>query len=445
MNRFKLKVFTGALVLAAFLAALGSGVTPPPASAAPTGPNCVLEPTGGTFDLALLDPAAVGLESRIAMQGAGFMVSDPRCPDGVTFAPLPAHSWSIVERPAGSTAALSATNTLTARLTPDRAGAWNVRFTSCPSGCIVSGGRHIAARTYDLSFTAVTVREGRVSSDELYAKLVVLFAGTRIQISHTGAGRAVAPGVMSYIDFGPVAEAAGAPDYLPLPIEPVERSVSDEVRALLLAAQPVGGALVGVDIDKIRILANNLFLDLSGNAYANWTASIGDGGLELSLSLQSDHPSIKCEGHYRVESIYVITWDDGWSDDLCPDFDLSQMDLSIKLIPMVVDGQLTLSNAQVTVALASQGVQSDLIDFFKDVTGQAETQIATTIRQKLLEDQTRQKLGKVLTEALRKQFPDLASVVRVQVVGSELVVEYLPTGPARNLPVAPIRGVPAAS
>jgi hypothetical protein len=230
------------------------------------------------------------------------------------------------------------------------------------------------------------------------------------------------PLLTSYFDFGPVAEQVGAPDVLALPIQAVEREVPLEKRALTLALQGGLGALLGVDVDQIRLLANNLHLNL--NDGQRWSTSIGNGGINLNLSLQSSQPSVVCEGHFKLKVGYVLTLADGWADEFCPDFDLSQMDLSVRLVPTVVDGALTVGDAQVTVQLEPVGAQSELIDFFVGATTIGENRIATTIRTKLLEEKTKVALGKLLTKALQHKFPDMCRVVSAQVSGSDLVIQY---------------------
>ena len=54
--------------------------------------------------------------------------------------------------------------------------------------------------------------------------------------------------------------------------------------------------------------------------------------------------------------------------------------------------------------LTPQGVQSELIDIMFDATDKAETAIASKIRSKLLEPQTRTDLAKVLTSVLKSKF-----------------------------------------
>lgn len=68
-------------------------------------------------------------------------------------------SWELVERPAGSSAALAQTTTLTARLALDVEGTYRVRFIACPNGCSVAlsnGGEFpVSAESRDLLIEAV--------------------------------------------------------------------------------------------------------------------------------------------------------------------------------------------------------------------------------------------------------------------------------------------------
>jgi hypothetical protein len=171
---------------------------------------------------------------------------------------------------------------------------------------------------------------------------------------------------------------------------------------------------------------NNLHLDF--NRTDLWSAMIGDGGVSLGVKLQSSHPTVKCDGHWIARLGVVISVADGWADELCPDFDLSKLDLTIKLIPAVLNGMLTVGDVQVAVDLEPQGLPSNVIDFLVGATNLAEGQIAGQIRTKLMEDQTRKDLGELVVNALRSPFPELCRVVQAQVVGGNpngtLVIRY---------------------
>lgn len=477
-----MRLFAGALMMVGLLAGI-SGATPPAARAVPQDPTeppelCVPQRvTGAQAELVgtlrLLDttkPPMAGQETRIIMQNLAVRLPDPACEGREVGAVGLIPRWSVVARPAGSVANPTIVGTNTAALTPDRGGVWRVQFAVCP--CRVAGVP-VPVQTREISFTALVVREARIGTSELESTLNILAAGTSIHISHTGNGTTAgggpvtytvpwripaykyhdlcevpptpapicevwenanfmgtttlhtrAPIYSSFIDFGPAAELAGAPDFLPLPIDAVEKDLSTEARVAILAAQGPGGFVLGLDLDRVRILANNLHVDLTSGGNRSW--SIGGGALNLGVKMQSSHPSIECGGHFKLKTGYVVTLSEGWADELCPDFDLSQMDLSIRLIPAALNGMLTLGDAQVTALLEPQGLQATLIDFFRGVTGRAATQIETKVRAKLLEDQTKTELGKVLTAALKQRYPDLCKVVDARVIGTDLVVQYQP-------------------
>lgn len=465
--------------------ALPSGPTEPgdPEDPLPGPQWCI--PQVVTGEQAVLDgymylpnPPMVGQPAEIRISQPLIRFPDPACDDREVAVTPPSYVWYVGARPASSTA--TTTNYgRDAKLVPDRAGQWTVVYTACPNGCYLSGV-HVPPLSKSISFFPIPVVEGRIGSDELGVALDVLLTDTRIQLSHTGGGtpavgvpvpytvnwsvpaykynelcvappdapdtwqpapicqrweteglqgqltfHTITPSYNSYIDFGANAVQAGAPDVLPLPIDPVEREVPLDKRAAILAAQilQLGPILFGVDIDRISLLANNLHLDL--NERGRWSATIGNGGVTLGVMLRSNNPSIKCLGHYKVKALYYFSLAQGWTDELCPDFNLGQMDLSVKLIPQVVNGALTVGDVQVAVQLEPSGVQSSLIDFFVGATTTAEEQIATKIRTKLLEPQTKTDLGEVLTAALRTKFPDLCSVTAAQVIGSELVVHFV--------------------
>jgi hypothetical protein len=415
----------------------------------------------------------VGQPTRISMYAPGIWLPDPNCEGNMRyFSIFPSH-WDVAARPSGSSATLTSVNASEVRLVADKAGQWTVRYTACHYGCRLAGV-DVPPLAETINFSPIPVAEGRLSGFELRTGLVGLLADSRIQISHTGNGtpgqgtpvpytlrwsvstykynqlcveppepapicehwdnggrtgqvtfHSYTPTYNSYIDFGPNAVQAGAPEVLPLPISGVERDVPLEKRAAIMAAQTAANPtaiLLGLDIDRILMLANNIHLDLDDTTA--WSATIAGGGVNLSVKLDSSDPSIKCIGHFKAKALYYFTLAEGWADELCPDFNMSQMDLSVKLIPAVVNGALTVGDVQVTVQLEPQGVQSTVIDFFVGATNIAEERIASTIRMKLLENQTRTDLGELLTKALRSKFPDLCQVVHTQVIGSELVIQY---------------------
>ena len=419
----------------------------------------------------LVNPPMVGHATRIRMSNPTMQVPDPRCDDGrVLNIPVPIQTWSVAERPVGGTANLTSSG-VEAELTPDRSGSWRVVYTACPNGCYIPLIRMtLPARSEALSFTAVPVVEGRLSSRDIDGKLKLLLADSRIQISQTSNGTPVAgtaytvhwnppaykwqqlcteppnapptwtpspvcdpdnraktlhtvsSAEWSYIDFGPTAVSkAKAPEAVALPVGIVERDVqSDIVRGALFV-----DTLGLFDIDRIRLLINNVHLELKD--IGKWEASFGNGVGRLVLNAQSSHPAVICEGHWRAGLGYWITLFDGWADEMCPDFDLSTMRLEIKLVPTAQDGLLTVSDVQTAVDLEPQGVRSELIDQFVGATTIAEQRISTILRSKLMETQTRAALGMLLTRGFQAGYPDLCRVWDARVVGTDLVVLYQKT------------------
>jgi len=186
--------------------------------------------------LHLLDGPLVGFDTRISMDGASLKIPNPKCEGEFLNVPLK-FAWSISGRPSGSNAGLTQSTTLTPHLVPDKVGAWQVNFVACPNGCtLASPNIRIAPITRVLSSNAVKGVEGRISSNTLDSTLKLLLAGSRLQISQTGAGQTVA-GSQSFMDFGPIAEQNGAPPALALPIDPPVEDVPDSIQAILLASQ----------------------------------------------------------------------------------------------------------------------------------------------------------------------------------------------------------------
>jgi len=451
----------------------GEGPDPPGGPEPPSG--CAPQPVSPDEAVLngyvyLVDPPMVGQKTRIRISNPTMQLPDPKCDDGrLLTIPVPIQTWSVTARPSGSSANVTPRG-VEAELVADRPGSWQVVYTACPNGCYVPVARMtLPPRTADITFAAVPVVEGRLSSQQLDGKLKHLLADSRIQISQTGNGtpvpgtpytvrwnppafkwtqlcapenpgpnwtppnwcepenrvktlHTITPAMWSYLDFGPTAETlARAPDTVPLPISSVEREVqSAVVRGVL------NFAFAGVfDVDRIRLMINNVHLELKD--IGKWEASIGGGGVSLVLNPESSHPTIECEGHWRAGIGFGITITDGWADEMCPDFDLSTMKLGVKLIPTAQDGLISVADVQASAELEPGPVQSELVDFFVGATTIAEDRITTTLRSKLLETQTRAALGMLLTRGFKTIYPDLCRVHDVRVVGSELVVLYQKT------------------
>jgi hypothetical protein len=463
--------------LAAFLAIgvlVGPSVlsSPAVAFALPGDPSdpCVPQSVKGSDaelsgTLRLLEAAIVGSESRISMQGASVRLPNPRCDGDYLDVPL-VYRWDLLSRPAGGTASLTSTNSLVARLTPDAAGTWQVAFTACPNGCRVTGTTiTVPPLQATLSVNASDGIEGHLTSDFLDSTLKLDLIDSRIQVSHTGAGtnvngtpydvayypltplyqrmcldvadppqecdrleeqmmshvtfHTITPSFSSFIDFGPTAVFEGAPEYIVLPVEPHEHEIPTWKRAALLALQGFG-LVSAIDVDRVRILANDIHLEFKD--IAKWHAFVGGGSVNLKMSFDSAHPTIKCEAHYTQRVGFIFSVDSGWADELCPDYDLSQMDMTISLFPVVLNDGLTVADAQVAVQMTPQGIQSDLIDFFLDVSDRYEVKIADKVRARLVEAENRAKLGTLLTKIVKHRFSDLVRIRSSRIAETDWVV-----------------------
>ncbi len=472
---------TGRAVVAAFLGVgvllSGAGSAPLAAYALPGEPveECGPQPVTAADaellgSLRLLEAAAVGYETRISMQAPSVRIPDPKCDGQYITVPL-AFRWDVLSRPAVSSATLSATTTTTARLTPDVAGDWQVAFTACPFGCRVRGTTlTIQPLRRTISFTSSIGIEGRLDSEFFGGTLQLSLFDSRIQVSHTDEGgfvsgtpyevtsypmttkyqimcvdvleppaecedllesiinratlHTITPSFSSFIDFGPTLEKQGAPSYILLPIEPYEHEIPTWKRGAFIAAQGalLGGIAYSVDIDRVRLLANDIHVDFGD--FTKWRASIEGGTLNLRMAFDSAHPTIKCEGHFTHRAGFVVYVNSGWADEACPDYDLNQMGMTIHLYPGVQNDTITVASATVDVELTPKGVQSDLIDYFLDVSTKQEVKIADKVRARLLEPENREKLGAVLLKVLQHKFPDLVRVRSSQIVGSDWVVRY---------------------
>jgi hypothetical protein len=462
-----------ALLLVATLAALSTPPTavhalPPPGTDPIPQPGCETQPvTGADAELVggitVMDPPMVGYETRLSTYGVTIRLPDPNC-DGhyITMHDPPA-SWTLVSKPAGAAATLLQITSGDVRLVTDRPGEWVVTYTACPARC--RGRITIPPLSHTVVMNSAVVTEGHVNDAELRTALNQLLKDSRLQISHTSNGvplpgnpveyqvrwsipaykwsdlcektppaplcdgpregvrtlRKYTPIYNSYLDFGAVAVAAGAPDFIPLPIPIVEKEVPTWLRVLIVGASP-GSLLAAVDVDRIQLLINNINLDF--NDASKWNVGIGDGGLTLGVKLQSSHPTIKCMGHYHVRAGYVWSVSENWADEMCPDFDLSQMDLSIRVLTDASGGRLGVADAQVTAQLQPTGVQSDVIDFVSGATDTAEELIAASMRNKLLEPDTQTRLGKLLTKGLRTKFPSLCRVIQASAAAGDYTLRF---------------------
>jgi hypothetical protein len=176
----------------------------------------------------------------------------------------------------------------------------------------------------------------------------------------------------------------------------------------------------------VRVRANNVHLDFSN--LGRWSGSIANGGVNLGLSFESDHSTIKCEAHYTVKSLFLITLSEGWSDDLCPDYDLRQMDLSLTLYPTVANGKVAVAGNQVSANFVpGNDVRTELVDLFTNAAGDLQTGVSTKLHTQLNDPAVKTGLGLVLNALLKHQFSDLGPIVSMQIVGGDWVIRYQST------------------
>ena len=117
---------------------------------------------------------------------------------------------------------------------------------------------------------------------------------------------------------------------------------------------------------------------------------------------------------------------EGWSDDLCPDFDLRQMEVT--LYPTVANGQAAVAGNQVSAHLVpGSDVRTELVNTFSSAAGDLQTGVSTKLHAKLDEPAVKTGLGLVLQGLLKHQFSDLGPIVSMQIVGSDWVIRYQST------------------
>jgi hypothetical protein len=427
--------------------------------------------------------AAIGQPAQVAAQSPTIFVPSTRCEGQGTDVPVTSFSWGVTERPGGSTAdAVKNPVGFGATVTPDIAGKYTVTFTACPNTCTLSGNRTLPPTTREISFNAVAAKQTKLTSDEFQNLVEVGLRGTRIQISHTNNGvpvygppytvkysipgykyqqltncdrltgqalerceeraeritrtgtnklRTVVPKYNSYIDFGGAAEFFGAPNFLPLSIDPVEKDVPTWLRGLIMGLTP-GGIFASVDIDKIRLYMNNINTVIGSTTFKT---NIANGKFNMNTTLDSSRPAVICEGHYKVKTGFFLTVTSGWADSMCPDFDVEPIKVGITMTPVVNSaGELSLGQPDANVKLNPRGVQSNLIQLIVDATGTASARAKKSL-ERGLENSAARPLGKTVEAIIKKVrgIDDLGPILSAKIVGNELLVTYEPLTPQQQV------------
>jgi hypothetical protein len=431
----------------------------------------------------LPNKAALGQTVQIAAQSPTIFVPSTRCEGQGTEVPVTSFAWGVTERPGGSTAdAVKNPVGFGAAVTPDLAGKYTVTFTACPNTCTLAGNRKLEPTTREISFNAVAAKQTKLTSDEFQTLVEVGLRDTRLQISHTNNGvpvygppytvkysipsykyqqltncdrltgqaaerceqraeritrtgtnklRTVVPKYNSYIDFGGAAEYFGAPKFLPLSIDPVEKDVPLWLRGVIMGLSP-GGFLASVDIDKIKLYMNNINTVIGPTTFKT---NIANGKFNMNTTLDSSRPAVICEGHYKVKAGYFLTVTSGWADSMCPDFDVEPIKADITMVPVVnAAGELSLGQPNANVRLNPRGVQSNLIQLLVDATGTAAARAKKSL-ERGLENSAARPLGKTVEAIIKKVrgIDDLGPILSAKIVGNELLVTYEPVKPAQQV------------
>lgn len=151
--------------------------------------------------------------------------------------------------------------------------------------------------------------------------------------------------------------------------------------------------------DRVKIFVNNLhaLVDL-----ADARLTIRDGMPVLVIKMTSGQPTILCEGHAE----WFLGLFEDWADYYCPDMDLTNIKLEIRLIPSVTqEGKLSYSDVKATfLADAITGATGDLADFFAGYKADLKETIESEVRAKFLSDDVRSALAGILNNLLKREF-----------------------------------------
>ncbi len=233
-----------------------------------------------------------------------------------------------------------------------------------------------------------------VSAVQVQGKIGLALAGSRLQVSNTSTGVPHAgDGAMSYFKVGPLLAQNGQADRV-FDVPVFERDLGAKVVAAEYFG--TGGTLI---VDKIRLKVNGLAADLG---VGNPALTLDYGGIVANLELQSGHPTLFCDGNAWLPPFLGFPIPLGWRDDACPDFELRNLHIQVRLVPGVsASSQLVIDDIGVTLSAdidagTIPNALNSLYDWKAYVRGKVETQL----RQLLLADKAKGVFASALTQLI---------------------------------------------
>ena len=137
--------------------------------------------------------------------------------------------------------------------------------------------------------------------------------------------------------------------------------------------------------DRVRFRVNNLRTTIGANTL---TLTLGHDDLVVRLAFENDHPLLRGEAHAYILPFGIPI---GWRDSLCPDIDIHDLALEIRLAPYLQDGRLRLE-------LAKTAIVGDLS---LGVLGTLESSIRSSIADAFATAFEKLKVGDMLGSALQ--------------------------------------------
>jgi hypothetical protein len=288
---------------------------------------------------------------------------------------------------------------------------------------------------------------GTITSSQFEADITTALLATRLQVSTTGAGetlqgpyqavpnsiqkwqmmrRELLEGCMQEPDPEKcVAEVRAAMDrmkkmytvgyYSFIKWGPVLKLLKPDMKDKILDIPYIGKNLPGPG-GELTFLINNLHAVV--NVAPIFGATVGDGGLNFSIDIKSDNPTIKCVG-----------------SSLCPgNINLTDSKLLVKLRNLTVtsDGKFAYGDAVVSLTghIDFTGVL-DAANTIIDLESKLRNVIESKIKEQLFTKDVKEGFDKALRQLIRRRLPGgkdkIVLPVRfnsIEVQGSNLVVGY---------------------
>lgn len=282
---------------------------------------------------------------------------------------------------------------------------------------------------------------GWITSAEFASDIYLALVATELQISHTQEG---------VVKYGPPTEMPRVPLHKledlvgkceddvgrgrdPAECERLLEDLAGRMRPIvplfrswvrfgstLRQLQPGLGSFMALQIPvmksgDLRFFVNHLYAKVDLD---HFKASIGDGGLNLSLAFDAGDPAILCGG--TGGSLVGLAF-----DALCPDVRIRDATVAMKLAPAAVAGAPSYTDARVDfeadVDLA--GIRGEVASAFVDADAELERMVETQLREILLDRSVKEAISKALKGLVAKRIGRLSGpIADVRVIGSRLQI-----------------------